>query len=193
MEAKSAEITTLLRAWSQGDADALDRVTPLVYEELRRMAHSYMQRERAGNTLQATALVNEAYMRLVDVTSIDWQDRTHFLAIAARIMRRVLIEAARARAAAKRGGEMVRVDHSTAVDFDRLPATGSTRATELCALEDALNALSEIDARRAQVVELRFFGGLTVEETAAVLHVSPQTVMRDWKLARAWLARELRR
>jgi RNA polymerase sigma factor (TIGR02999 family) len=193
MQAKTAEITTLLRAWSEGDAAALDRLTPLVYEELRRLAHTYIQRERAGNTLQATALVNEAYMRLVDVNGIDWQDRAHFLAIAARIMRRVLIEAARARAAVKRGGGMVRVDHSTAVDFDQLPATRSDRAAELCALEDALNALSELDARRAQVVELRFFGGLTVEETVHVLHVSPQTVMRDWKLARAWLARELRR
>jgi len=193
METKTAEITTLLKAWSGGDAAALERLTPLVYSELRRLAHGYMQHERAGNTLQATALVNEAYMRLVDVAGIAWQDRAHFLAISANIMRRVLIEAARARAAAKRGGKMVRVDRPSAVDLDRLPAAGSNRAAELCALDDALNALSQIDPRRAQVVELRFFGGLTVEETAHLLKVSPQTIMRDWKLARAWLARQLQR
>ena len=189
---KSSEITTLLKAWSRGEAAALDRLTPLIYDELRQLAHRYMRHERAGHTLQATALANEAYLRLVEVKNFDWQDRGHFLAVSAQIMRRILVDAARTRASVKRGGEMERIDHSTAVDFDRLPAAGSDRATELCALDDALNTLSQMDPRRAQVIELRFFGGLTVEETAEVLSISPQSVMRDWKLARAWLARELR-
>jgi RNA polymerase sigma factor (TIGR02999 family) len=189
----SAEITMLLKAWSHGDRGALDRLTPLLYDELRHLAHRYMRNERAGNTLQTTGLVSEAYVRLVDVKGVDWQDRAHFLAIAARIMRRILIEAARTRAAAKRGGDMARVDHSSALDLDQLAVAKSDRATELCALDDALEALARMDARRAQVIELRFFGGLTVEETADVLKVSRQTVLRDWRLARAWLARELRR
>jgi RNA polymerase sigma factor (TIGR02999 family) len=191
--AKSAEITTLLKAWSCGDSAALDRLTPLVYDELRRLAHRYMRHERAGHTLQTTALVSEAYLRLADVQGVDWQDRAHFLAFSARIMRRILIEASRARAAAKRGGEVARGDHSTPFDFDQLADTGSDRAAGLCALDDALNTLARMDSRRAQVIELRFFGGLTVEETAEALKVSSQTVMRDWRLARAWLARELRR
>ena len=186
-----AEITTLLRAWSRGDATALDRLTPLLYDELRHLAHRYMRHERAGHTLQATALANEAYLRLVDVKGVDWQDRVHFLAVASRVMRRILIDAARTRASAKRGGAMARVDHATPVDFDHLPA--ADRGAELCALDDALDSLSRLDPRRAQVIELRFFGGLSVEETAEVLEVSPQTVMRDWRLARAWLARELAR
>jgi RNA polymerase sigma factor (TIGR02999 family) len=190
---KTAEITTLLKAWSRGDAAALDRLTSLLYDELRRMARGYMRHEHPGHTLQTTALVNEAYLRLVDAKGVDWQDRVHFLAVAARIMRRILVDAARSRASAKRGGGMARVDHSSAIDFDRLPAAGSDRAAELCALDDALNGLSQMDPRRAQVIELRFFGGLTVDETAEVLKISPQTVMRDWKLARSWLARELRR
>jgi RNA polymerase sigma factor (TIGR02999 family) len=190
---KSAEVTTLLKAWSQGDRSALDRLTALIYDELRYLAHRYMRRERGGHTLQTTGLVSEAFMRLVNVKGIDWQDRAHFLAVSARIMRRILVEAARARESAKRGGGMARVEHSTAVDFDAMPATRPDRATELCALDDALDALARMDARRAQVIELRFFGGLTVEETADLLKVSRQTVMRDWKLARAWLARELRR
>jgi RNA polymerase sigma factor (TIGR02999 family) len=190
---KSAEITGLLKAWSLGDAAALDRLTPLVYDELRDLAHRYMRHERAGHTLQTTALVNEAYLRLVEVKGIDWQDRVHFLAVSARIMRRILVNAARARASAKRGGEMERVNHSTAVDFDQLPAAYSDRAAELLALDDALSKLAQMDPRRGQVIELRFFGGLTVEETAGILNISPQSVMRDWKLARAWLSRELRR
>ena len=189
---KSSEITTLLKAWSGGEAAALDRLTPLIYDELRQLADRYMRHERAGHTLQATALANEAYLRLVEVKNVEWQDRGHFLAVSAQIMRRILVDAARTRASVKRGGEMERIDHSTAVDFDRLPAAGSDRATELCALDDALNTLSQMDPRRAQVIELRFFGGLTVEQTAEVLSISPQSVMRDWKLARAWLARELR-
>ncbi len=189
----SAEITTLLKAWRNGDETALDRLTPLIYDELRHLAHRYIRRERAGQTLQTTGLVSEAYLRLVDVTGIEWQDRAHFLAVSARIMRRILVEAARARASAKRGGGLVRVDHSSAFDFDQLATKRSDRAGELCALDDALNALAVMDARRAQVIELRFFGGLTVDETAETLNISRQTVMRDWRLARAWLARELRR
>jgi RNA polymerase sigma factor (TIGR02999 family) len=141
--------------------------------------------------LQATALVNEAYMRLVDVSGIEWQDRTHFLSVSSRIMRRVLIDAARSRAAQKRAAGVERASPSE-IELDHLPARGSDRAAELCALDDALDALARMDARRARVIELRFFGGLSVEETADVLNVSPQTVMRDWKLARAWLMRELR-
>ena len=189
---KSPEITTLLKAWSRGEAAALDRLAPLIYDELRQLAGRYMRHERSGLTLQATALANEAYLRLVEIENVDWQDRGHFLAVSAQIMRRILVDAARTRASVKRGGEMERIDHSTAVDFDRLPAAGSDRATELCALDDALNTLSQMDPRRAQVIELRFFGGLSVEQTAEVLSISPQSVMRDWKLARAWLARELR-
>jgi RNA polymerase sigma factor (TIGR02999 family) len=190
---RSAEITILLKAWSLGDAAALDRLTPLLYDQLRQLAQRYMRHERAGHTLQATALANEAYLRLVDVKGVDWQDRGHFLAVSAQMMRRILVDAARARASVRRGGDMKRVDHATSVDFDQIPAAGSDRATELCALDDALNSLSQMDPRRAQVIELRFFGGLTVEETAEVLETSPQTVMRDWKLARAWLAREMQR
>lgn len=188
----SAEITTLLKAWGRGDQSALDRLTPLVYDELKRLARRYARQERAGHTLQGTALVNEAYLRLVDVAGVDWQDRTHFFAVAARIMRRILIDAARARAAHKRGGGAEAEAHSAAIDFDQFAAAASERARELVALDDALSALGEVDPRRASVIELRFFGGLSVEETAAVLDVSPQTVMRDWKLARAWLTAELR-
>jgi RNA polymerase sigma factor (TIGR02999 family) len=189
--ANSAEITRLLKAWGQGDSGALDRLTPLVYDQLRRMARSYMRQERAGQTLQATALVNEAFLRLVDARGVAWNDRVHFFAVCARVMRRILVDAARARGAVKRGGRAERVDHSTGIDFDQLQSPGSDTSGQICALEEALNALAQIDPRRAQVIELRFFGGLTVEETSQVLKVSPQTVMRDWKLARAWLAREL--
>lgn len=189
----SQEVTSLLKAWSQGDASALDRLTPLLYDELRRLAHGYMRHERAGHTLQTTALVNEAYLRLVDVKQVAWQDRAHFFAVAARAMRRVLVDAARTRASLKRGGHRERVEHSTAIDFDQFPSAQSDRAAEVCQLDDALNALVQMDARRAQVIELRYFAGLSVEETAEVLQVSPQTVMRDWRIARAWLARELRR
>jgi RNA polymerase sigma factor (TIGR02999 family) len=189
----SAEITTLLKAWRGGDSAALDRLTSVVYERLRRLARSYMRKEDPGRTLQTTALVNETFLRLIDARDVDWRDRTHFFALCARIMRRILIDAARERASLKRGGQMQRVEHSTAVDFDLLPAVGSDPAAELCALDDALETLDRMDPRRAQVVELRFFGGLTVEETGEVLNISPQSVMRDWRLARAWLARELTR
>jgi len=191
--AASSDITLLLRAWSAGDGAALERLAPLVYDELRRMARGYLRRERGCDLLESRALVHEAYVRLVEGAEVDWQDRTHFFAIAARTMRRILIDAARARAAEKRGGDAVRAGQATAIDLDTLPAADSANAAEWCALDDALTALAALDPRRAQVVELRFFGGLSVEETAAVLEVSPQTVMRDWKLARAWLGRELTR
>jgi RNA polymerase sigma factor (TIGR02999 family) len=188
---KSVEITKLLKAWRQGDSGALDRLTPLVYEQLRRLARGYVRKEHPGQTLQATAVVNEAFLRLIDARDVDWHDRAHFFAVCARIMRRILVDAARERAALKRGGQAGRVQHSTAVNLDLLPVPGSDPRSQLCALDDALNALARMDPRRAQVIELRFFGGLTVEETGEVLKISPQSVMRDWKLARAWLAREL--
>jgi RNA polymerase sigma factor (TIGR02999 family) len=187
----SADITVLLKAWRNGDEGALEELTPLVYEQLRRLAQGFVRREPAGQSLQATALVHEAYLRLIDATRVDWHDRAHFFAVAARVMRRILIDAARARRSAKRGGDVARIDHSSSFDFDALPDPGSAQAATLCALDDALTSLAQLDTRRAQVIELRFFGGLTVEETAEVLKVSPQTVMRDWSLARAWLAREL--
>ena len=186
----SAEITALLRAWGGGDAAALDRLTTLVYDELRRMARRHMRKEAAGNTLQTTALVNEAYLRLVDMKDAGWQDRTHFFAVSAQVMRRILVDAARARGAAKRGGAGGRV---AGVDLDRIPSVDTGRAAELVALDDALEELARMDPRKARVVELRFFGGLSVEETAAVLRVSQQTVLRDWKLAKAWLTRSLSR
>jgi RNA polymerase sigma factor (TIGR02999 family) len=172
---------------------ALDRLTPIVYDHLRKLARQHVRQERPERRLDATALVHEAYVRLVDAKSIDWQDRAHFFAVSAKIMRRILVDLARTNAASKRGGDMQRVEHSTALDFDRLPAAGTDPASEVCALDDALVALAQTDPRRAQVIEMRFFGGLSVEETGEALGVSPQTVMRDWKLARAWLARELRK
>jgi RNA polymerase sigma factor (TIGR02999 family) len=187
---ESNEITGLLRAWAGGDPNALDRLTPLVYDELRRLAARRMKRERPGHTLQTTALINEAYLRLAAVGELDWKDRAHFFAISAQLMRRILTDAARTRSAAKRGGQGQRVAHSLAFNFDEI-ADRSQRSDELIALDDALLALAQLDPRKAEVVELRFFGGLSVEETAQVLLVSPQTVMRDWKLARAWLMHEL--
>lgn len=186
----STDITRLLKAWGQGDQGALDQLTPLVYAQLRAQARRYMRAERSGLTLQTTALVHEAYLRLVNAKEVDWQDRVHFFSLSAQIMRRILVDAARARAAAKRGGGAVRVDSSS--DLDQLPTADSDAAFTLCALDDALESLARIDSRRAKVIELRFFGGLSVEETANVLQVSTQTVLRDWRLARAWLARELR-
>ena len=187
MGSPTAEVTRLLQAWSGGDHAALDQLTPLVYAELRRMAGRYMQRENPGNTLQATALVNEAFLRLVDVTGVRWQDRAHFFAISAQMMRRILVDAARARGSGKRGGGAVRLDINESIDA--LPQPDS----RLVDLDEALESLAQFDARKAKVVELRFFGGLSVEETAEVLKISPDTVMRDWKLARAWLMRELSR
>ena len=178
--------TELLRAWSQGDGSALDRLVPLVYEELHRVARRYMRQERPDHTLQATSLVNEAYLRLIDVNRLEWRDRAHFLAVAAQMMRRILVEFARNRQRQKRGGGAV---HVSCDDVQELPDS----KRDLVALSDALSGLATFDARMSQVVELRFFGGLNVEETADVLNVSPETVMRDWKTAKAWLIRELRR
>ena len=188
---ETAQITVLLKAWAAGDAAALDRLTPLVYDELRRMARRYMRNERAGNTLQTTALVNEAYIRLVDVKNVNWSDRVHFFAVSAQMMRRILVDAARARTSAKRGGLAKHVVHSTAVNLDEIPDASSNRGAELIAVDDALQRLAGFDRRKAQVIELRYFGGLSVEESAEVLKISPQSVMRDWKLAKAWLTREL--
>jgi len=186
----AANITRLLKAWGRGDQGALDELMPLVYTQLRAQARRYMRDERSGLTMQTTVLVHEAYLRLTRAEDVDWHDRVHFFALSAQIMRRILVDAARKRAAAKRGGGAPRVDHSSAVDLDQLP-TADSDAASLCALDDALASLAQIDPRRAKVIELRFFGGLSVEETADVLEVSSQTVMRDWRLARAWLAREL--
>jgi RNA polymerase sigma factor (TIGR02999 family) len=184
----SNEITRLLRAWGRGDKGALDALTPKVYDELRRMARRYMRNERAGHTMQATALVNEVYMKLVDVTGANWQDRVHFFAVSANMMRRILVDQARARFSAKRGGE------ARPVNLDDAPELASPgRDRDMLALDDALNQLAEIDPRKARVIELRFFGGLSVEETAEVLSVSPQSVMRDWKLAKALLLREMKK
>jgi len=181
------DCTGLLRAWGKGDRAALDRLMPLVHEELRRIASRYMRRERAGNSLQTTALVNEAYLRLIDVRQVEWRDRAHFFAISARMMRRILVDHARARGYQKRGGgaQRVSLDESAMV----LPE----RPAELVKLDEALAALRAQDHRKARVVELRFFGGMSVEETAAVLNVSPQTVLRDWSLSKSWLAREIKR
>ena len=179
--------TELLRAWSQGDESALDRLVPLVYEELHRLARRYMRQERPDHTLQATSLVNEAYLRLIDVNRVEWQDRAHFLAVAAQMMRRILVEFARSRQRQKRGGGAV---HLSLADVQELP---DSKERDLVAVNDAVSRLTRFDARMGQVVELKFFGGLTVEETADVLNVSPETVMRDWKTAKAWLLRELRR
>jgi RNA polymerase sigma factor (TIGR02999 family) len=180
----NAEVSGLLRAWSEGDRAALDRLTPIVYDELRRLASRYMRGERTGHSLQTTALVNEAYMRLVDYKSMQWQNRAHFFAVSAQLMRRILVEHAR-RHNLKRGGG---VQH---VSFEDTAEVGGDRAADLGALDDALDALARIDPRKVQVVEMRFFGGLSVEETAEVLKVSPVTVMRDWSTAKAWLYREL--
>jgi RNA polymerase sigma factor (TIGR02999 family) len=189
--AERSDITGLLKAWGQGDESALEELTPLVYAQLRAQARRHMRNERSGLTLQSTALVHETYLRLIDARVAEWRDRVHFFALSAQLMRRILVDAARARTAAKRGGRAPRVQYESPVDLDRI-ATADSSAASLCALDDALGALGRIDPRRARVIELRFFGGLSVDETADVLHVSPQTVMRDWRLARAWLARELR-
>jgi len=188
---EAVDITGLLKAWGQGDQGALEQLMPLVYSQLRAQARRHLRNERPDLTLQSTALVHEVYLRLVRADDVDWRDRVHFFALSAQIMRRILVDAARKRAAAKRGGGALRVDHSSAVDLDQVPAADSDAAS-LCALDDALESLAQIDPRRAKVIELRFFGGLSVEETAEALEVSPQTVMRDWRLARAWLARELK-
>ena len=186
-----AEITGLLKAWGRGDKNALDQLLPLVYAQLRAQARRYLRIERAGTSLQSTALVHEVYLRLTKAHDVDWQDRAHFFALAARIMRRILVDAARARVASKRGGGALRGEGSSEIDLDRVPIAHSDAARTMCALDDALDSLAQLDPRRARVIELRFFAGLSVDETADLLQVSPQTVMRDWRLAKVWLAREL--
>jgi RNA polymerase sigma-70 factor, ECF subfamily len=181
------EITELLQAWRHGDEYALERLTPQVYRELHRAAKSCMRRERDGHTLQTTALINELFLRLADLKEIDWQNRAHFFALCARQMRRILTDQARAHQSHKRGGG------AQPVSLDAAPVVSSRPQPEVLALDGALNALAKVDSRKSQVVELRFFGGLSVEETAEVLKVSPDTVVRDWKLAKAWLLRELSR
>jgi RNA polymerase sigma factor (TIGR02999 family) len=188
----AAELTVLLQAWAQGEASALDRLAPVVYAELRRIARRYMRNEREGNTLQTTALVNEAWLRLIDVRAAAWQDRTHFFALSAQMMRRILVDAARGRASAKRGGGK-RAGHSTGIDLDAIPDLKSEKDREVIALDDALEELQRIDPRKVRVIELRYFAGLSVDETAEVLKISPQSVLRDWRLAKSWLLREISR
>jgi RNA polymerase sigma-70 factor (ECF subfamily) len=183
-EGAGGDVTAILRAWSEGDRSALDRLTPIVYAELHRLARQYMWRERSGHSLQASALVNEAYMRLIDCTRMQWQNRAHFFAVSAQLMRRILVDHARRRNLKRGGG----VPH---VSLDDAALVGDDVGTDLVALDDAMEALGRIDPRKVKVVEMRFFGGLTVEETAAVLNVSSVTVMRDWSSAKAWLYREL--
>jgi RNA polymerase sigma-70 factor, ECF subfamily len=178
-------VTGLLLAWSRGEQAALDKLVPLVYAELRRIAHRYMNRERRGHPLQTTELVNEAYLRLIDANQVRWQDRAHFFAISANLMRRILVDLARSQGYLKRGGGAHRAT------FDEANFKSPEPGPDLVALDDALEALAARDARKSRMVELRFFGGLSVEETAEVLKVSPDTVHRDWRLAKAWLAREM--
>jgi RNA polymerase sigma factor (TIGR02999 family) len=182
-----SNVTALLRAWGAGDQAALDQLIPAVHGELKRIARRHMARERQGHTLQPSALVNEAFLRLVDVHGVPWQERAHFFALAAQMMRRILVNYALARGAGKRGGA------ARQVSLDEAMIVSPARASELVELDTALALLAKLDPRKAQVVELRFFAGLSVDETAAVLKVSPQTVLRDWKLAKTWLARELAR
>ncbi len=182
----SHEVTQLLRAWSGGDHAALDKLIPLVYDELHRLAHNYMRAEPSSHILQTTAVVNEAYLRLVDADKVKWCDRNHFFAIAARLMRRILVDTARSRYAQKRGGKIRRVSLNDSAVFASQPDA------DLIELDDALTSLAAIDARRAKVVELRFFGGMTLEEAAEVLHVSADTVWHDWDLAKTWLYREMK-
>jgi RNA polymerase sigma-70 factor (ECF subfamily) len=187
MDHDTPDVTGLLVAWSEGDEAALERLMPVVHAELRRLARRYMAGERRGHTLQATALVNEAYLRLIEVKKVRWQNRAHFFAMSARLMRRILVDFARSKRYQKRGGggQQVTLDEGLLV--------GGDPGRDLVMLDDALDALAAVDSRKGQVVEMRFFGGLTVDETAEVLKVSPETVMRDWSLAKAWLLRELRK
>jgi RNA polymerase sigma factor (TIGR02999 family) len=184
-EPSSHEVTSLLQAWCAGQEGALDRLMPLVYEELHSAAQRYMRRENSANTLQATALIHEVYLRLVDVAGISWQNRSHFFAVCAKMMRRILVDLARSRSAKKRGAG------SPEEPFDEAFFLPDTPSYDLLALDEALNRLNEIDNRKSQVVELRFFGGMSVEESAEVLKVSAETVKRDWRLAKVWLMREL--
>jgi RNA polymerase sigma-70 factor, ECF subfamily len=179
------EVTQLLVDWGNGNHAALDQLIPLVYTELRQLARRYMRRERPGHTMQTTALIHEAYLRLVDQNQVRWENRAHFLGIAARLMRQILIEHARRRTRAKRGGV------AGTISLDEVALVSQARATELLALDDAMERLAAIDPRKSRVVELRFFGGLSTKEAAEVLHTAPNTVLRDWRLAKAWLHREI--
>jgi RNA polymerase sigma factor (TIGR02999 family) len=179
------EVTQLLIAWSGGDKGALDKLMPLIQDELRRLAHHYMSRERGDHTLQTTALVNEAYLRLVNRKDAQWQNRTHFFAIAATLMRNILVDHARSHAYAKRGGGAQKTE------LDEAMVASQNRAAEVVALDDVLNKLAVFDPQQSRIVELRFFGGLTIEETAEVLDISPATIKREWKTAKAWLYHEL--
>lgn len=187
MNAAPQQVTELLRSWARGDQSALDRLVPLVHDELHRLAHRCMRQEQAGHTLQTTALVDEAYLRLVDADNVRWEDRRHFFAIAATVMRRILVDFARARRAKKREAILLKAP----VDLERLQVAAPQPDADIVALDDALQSLAVFDARAARVVELRYFGGLSIEETAEVLGVSPRTVKRDWAAARAWLMGEL--
>jgi RNA polymerase sigma factor (TIGR02999 family) len=185
MQPPSEQITQLLQSWSQGDAGAIEKLVPLVYDELHRLAQRYMADERPGHTLQTTALVNEAYLRLVYSQHSNWEGRTHFFGVCAQVMRRILVDWARSRQALKRGGDV------PALDLDEALAAAKQPGTDLVAMDDALQALTAVDPRKGRVVELRFFGGLSVKETAEILKMSPETVQRDWKFAKSWLRREL--
>ncbi len=187
MERSTQEVTRLLIAWSNGQAEALENLMPVVYDELRRLARHYMNRESSEHMLQTTALIHEAYLKLIDQQRVQWQNRAHFFAVAAKLMRRILVDLARARQAERRGG-MIRM-----VSLDDASLAASSPAGEVVAVDEALTALAELDERRSRVVELRFFGGLSVEETAEVLKISPATVMREWKRAQAWLYAEISR
>jgi RNA polymerase sigma factor (TIGR02999 family) len=186
MKPSPSEVSRLLLNWSEGDRAAFDKLVPLVYDELRRLARHFMRREREGHTLQTTALVNEAYVRLIDQRSVRWQNRAHFFAIAAQSMRRILVDHARSRRYAKRGGE------ARQVSFDEAAIVSRERCAELVAVDDALTDLAARDPRKSQIVELRFFGGLNIEETAEVMGISPTTVQREWRSAKAWLYQAIR-
>ncbi len=186
MRSSAKEISALLHAWHGGDQTALDKLMPLVYDELRRLAHRYMRRERADHILQTTDLVSEAYLRLIDAQEIEWKDRMHFFAISAGLMRRILVDFARSRGYKKRGGNRQKLSLDGTLSIPHTPDP------DLVKLDDALTALSALDPRKARVVELRFFGGLSVDETAEVLEISSETVKRDWRMARTWLLCELR-
>ena len=185
MDLRTPTITHLLVKWSSGDPQALEELTPLVYDELRKMARTYLRQERADHTLQATALVHEAYLRLIDQHSVSWQNRAHFFGIASQMMRRILVNHAVARAADKRGGAAEKLS------LDETVSCANEREVELIALDEALNVLERLDAQQTRIVELRFFGGLSIDETAEALHISPATVKRDWSTARLWLRRRL--
>jgi RNA polymerase sigma factor (TIGR02999 family) len=185
MPLESPDVTQLLKDWSGGDETAADRLMPLVHEELRRLAHQYMRREKPGHTLQTSALVNEAYVRLVDQSKIQWESRAHFFGIAARLMRQILVDQARRKNFAKRGGGAIRVS------LDSANALAQEQSANVMALDEALKTLEQTDLRKSQIVELRFFGGMSIEETAKALNVSPGTVMREWTFARAWLRNQM--